>query len=82
MLSAPMSANLQILGWLDHLSEMQTNSFPQTKTESTCRGTPVFSLFMAPEIQLEDLKLAGQEDLLKKVGYLVFRIYDVLHDKS
>jgi len=31
------------------------------KTESTCRGTPVF---MAPEIQLEDLKLAGQQDLI------------------
>ena len=34
----------------------------QTKTESTCRGIPVF---MAPEIKLEDLKLAGKEDLEK-----------------
>ena len=47
---------------LSQSPEMQTNSFLQTKTESTCRGTPVF---MAPEIQLEDLKLAGQGDLKK-----------------
>ena len=53
--------------------EMQTNSFLQTKTESTCRGTPVF---MAPEIQLDDLKLADQEDLKKadiwSLGLMMF----------
>ena len=43
---------------LSRFYEMQTNSFLQTKTESTYRGIPVF---MAPEIQLEDLKLAGQD---------------------
>ena len=40
--------------------EIQTSSFLETKTESTCRGTPVF---MAPEVQLGDLKMASQEDL-------------------
>lgn len=58
---------------LSRSSEMQTNSFLQTKTESTCRGTPVF---MAPEIQLEDLKLAGQQDLKKadiwSLGLMMF----------
>ncbi|CAH3133603.1 unnamed protein product, partial [Porites lobata] len=41
---------------------MQTSTFLKPKTESPCRGTPVF---MAPEILLEDLKFAGQEDLKK-----------------
>ena len=45
----------------------------QTKTESTCRGIPVF---MAPEIKLEDLKLAGKEDLEKadiwSLGLMMF----------
>ena len=41
---------------------MQTTSFLQTKTESTCRGTHVF---MAPEICLENLRFTGQEDLKK-----------------
>ena len=58
---------------LSRSSEMQTISFLQTKTEATCRGTPVF---MAPEIQLEDLKLAGQEDLKKadiwSLGLMMF----------
>ena len=40
--------------------DIKTCSFLETKTELTFRGTPVF---MAPEIQLGDLKTASQEDL-------------------
>ena len=35
-------------------------SFLQTRTESTCCGTPVF---MAPKICLENIRFTGQEDL-------------------
>ena len=47
---------------LSRSPDMQTSTFLKPKTESPCRGTPVF---MAPEILLEDLKFAGQEDLKK-----------------
>ena len=53
--------------------DIQTCSFLETKTESTCRGTPVY---MAPELQLEELKIANQEDLEKadiwSLGLLVY----------
>ena len=47
---------------LSRSPDMQTSTFLKPKTESPCRGTPVF---MAPDILLEDLKFAGQEDLKK-----------------
>ena len=53
--------------------DIQTCSFLETRTESTCRGTPGY---MAPEIQLEELKMASQEDLQKadiwSLGLLVY----------
>ena len=60
---------------LSRSPDMQTTSFLQTRTESTCRGTPVF---MAPEIYLENLRFAGQEDLKKadiwSLGLMMFAI--------
>ena len=53
--------------------DMQTTSFLQTRTESNCRGTPVF---MAPEIYLKNLRFAGQEDPKKadiwSLGLMMF----------
>ena len=60
---------------LSRSPDMQTTSFLQTRTESTCRGTPVF---MAPEIYLENLRFTGQEDLKKadiwSLGLMMFAI--------
>ena len=60
---------------LSRSPDMQTISFVQTRTESTCPGTPVF---MAPEIYLENLRFAGQEDLKKadiwSLGLMMFAI--------
>ena len=55
--------------------DIQTGSFLETRTESTCRGTPVY---MAPEIQLDELKFASQEDLQKadiwSLGLLMYSL--------
>ena len=55
--------------------DIQTGSFLETRTESTWRGTPVY---MAPEIQLEELKMASQEDLQKadiwSLGLLMYSL--------
>ena len=55
--------------------DMQTTSFLHTRTESNCRGTPVF---MAPEIYLKNLRFAGQEDPKKadiwSLGLMMFAI--------
>ena len=60
---------------LSRSQDIQTCSFLETKTESTCRGTPVY---MAPEIQLEELKIARQEDLEKadiwSLGLLMYSL--------
>ena len=61
---------------LSRSPDMQTTSFLQTRTESTCRGTPVF---MAPKIYSENLRFAGQEDLKKAdiwsfIGLMMFAI--------
>ena len=61
---------------LSRSPDMQTTSFLQTRTESICRGTPVF---MAPEIHLQNLPFAGQEDLKKadiwSLGLMMFFHY-------
>lgn len=58
---------------LSRSPDMQTTSFLQTRTESICRGTPVF---MAPEIYLQNFPFAGQEDLKKadiwSLGLMMF----------
>ena len=47
MLNAPLSTiKLADFGWR-RFFEMQTNSFLQTKTESTCWGTPVFMFHLS-----------------------------------
>ena len=55
--------------------DIQTGSFLDTRTESTWRGTPVY---MAPEIQLEELNMANQEDLQKadiwSLGLLMYSL--------
>ena len=72
--ACPIVCKLADFG-LSRSPHMQTTSFLQTRTESTCRGTPVF---MAPEIYLENLRFAGQEDLKKadiwSLGLMMFAI--------
>ena len=73
--ACPIVCKLADFG-LSRSPDMQTTSFLQTRTESTCRGTPVF---MAPEIYLENLRWPGRP---KEGRHLVFRAYDVCHYQS
>ena len=68
----PIVCKLAYFG-LSQSPELQTSTFLKAKTESTCHGTPVY---MAPEILLENLKFAGQENLKKadiwSLGIMMF----------
>ena len=62
---------------LSRSPELQTSTFLKAKTESTCRGTPVY---MTPEILLENLKFAGQEDLKKAdIWSLVIMMFSMIN---
>ena len=60
--NALLSANFNTGFGLSTSLEIQTNSFLQVRTESIGQGTPVW---MAPEIMLEDLHFASQQDLMR-----------------
>ena len=75
-MKCPIVCKLTDFG-LSTSSEIQTNSFLQTSTECIGRGTPAY---MAPEIMLEDLHFASQQDLMRADIWSLGTI-DVRYDK-